>query len=291
MEDLAQAPQHYRASRHILIVEKRILGFGLRIGRVTDQALDCRLILRVGQARTTRDGSLWLPLDIALLRLGTWLVNLSYPIDCMAGINPSRGLIKIPFLPYSLLYLNYLQPLSLEVSKLLRTFRLFCSPTSRFLAHLLHLNPGGNSGGIRARAVSSTTSTSSGTARDLYLSDGEELEVMVTWVRQWVPINRDPPEAESGHDALNGSSHSPNVYYRSGAEPGGDVEEASTSSCADMNDAFLVDSDNEFGADDMASMATPKTLNKNCRDYIIPSCIKIRVLWEGECLSNPPEGG
>ncbi|PON53030.1 hypothetical protein PanWU01x14_205660 [Parasponia andersonii] len=100
---------------------------------------------------------------------------------------------------------------------------------------------GGNSGGVRAGAISSATSTSSGTARNLYLSDEEKLEVMVTWVHQWVPIDRDPLEAESDHDALSGSSCSLN-------EPNPGVTRKKPV------DAFLVDSNNEFEADDMASM-------------------------------------
>ncbi|PON33250.1 hypothetical protein TorRG33x02_355180 [Trema orientale] len=141
----------------------------------------------------------------------------------------------------------------------------------------------------RIEAVTSSSSTSSSTRdvlRDLRLSEEEELEVMITQVRHRVPIDLDPPppprqklvkmpQTETSSSSLGAN------------EEGEDGPEASS---REASDAFLADSDNEFGADDVASTVILRTLNRNCRDFLIPSGMQMRVRYEEERLSAPLEG-
>ncbi|PON40561.1 hypothetical protein TorRG33x02_340070 [Trema orientale] len=128
-----------------------------------------------------------------------------------------------------------------------------------------------------AASSSSTSSSTRDVLRDLRLSEEEEPEVMITQVRHRVPIDLDPPEAETGQDAPDGGVN----------EEGEDGPEASG---CEASDAFLADSDNEFGADDVASIVTLRTLNRNRRDFHIPSGMQMRVRYEEERLSAPLEG-
>ncbi|PON70462.1 hypothetical protein PanWU01x14_081310 [Parasponia andersonii] len=117
---------------------------------------------------------------------------------------------------------------------------------------------------IRVSVFSSSTFISSSTTRDFHLFDREGPEIVAD-------------EAQGAMFEVSWTSSS-----TSGDETGDkEEEEVGTSGHEDADDAFLANSGNEFRADDVASTITPRTLNKNYKDYIIPSCIEMRVLREG----------
>ncbi|PON56802.1 hypothetical protein TorRG33x02_295630 [Trema orientale] len=61
-----------------------------------------------------------------------------------------------------------------------------------------------------------------------------------------------------------------------------ECEDGPKASSREADEAFLADSSNEFGADDVASTVTLRTLNKNCKDFLTPSGMQMKGIDLGQ---------
>ncbi|PON59071.1 hypothetical protein PanWU01x14_161900 [Parasponia andersonii] len=149
-------------------------------------------------------------------------------------------------------------PLGIEVSFLVaRSDRIL----GRGMTTLLVSRSGHTFGIVLKIAETTTKSSTRDILRDLGLLEGEEPEVIITQPRESAEVSWTSSSSlranEEGEDGPEASGHKADV-------------------------AFLADSDNKFRANDVANIVILRTLNRNCMNFLIPSRMHMRALYEGE---------